>query len=147
MRLPTMRTSFLRLFSLIALFILASASRAEPDVHDTRLLTFPAVSAHNIAFIYADYLWIADLDGRNVRRLTSDVGIESHPVFSPDGKTIAFSAQYDGNMDVYTISVEGGSPKRLTWHPGPDTVRGFTPDGKAVVFSSPRHVFTGRYTH
>src|SRR5262249_17673599 len=64
----------------------------------------------------------------------------------PDGRTIAFSAQYDGNPDVYTIPVEGGAPTRLTWHPDPDIVRGFTPDGKAVLFSSPRHVFTNRYT-
>ncbi len=105
----------------------------------------PSAASH-VAFVYADDLWVADLDGTNVRRLTSDIGVESHPVFSPDGKTVAFSAQYDGNTDVYVIPVEGGSPRRLTWHPGPDTVRGFTPDGKAVVFSSPRHVFTGRYT-
>ncbi len=125
--------------------LFAPAACAEPDIHDTRLLTQPAVSAAHVAFIYADDMWVADLDGKNVRRLTSDTGIESHPVFSPDGKTIAFSAQYEGNTDVYTIPVEGGSPKRLTWHPGVDLVRGFTPDGKAVVFSSPRSVFTNRY--
>jgi tricorn protease len=142
-----MRTSPLRLSSALAavLFVVGPAP-AEPDVHDTRLLSQPAVTAKHVAFCYADDLWVADLDGKNVRRLTSDHGVESHPVFSPDGKTIAFSAQYDGNTDVYTIPVEGGSPKRLTWHPGVDTVRGFTPDGKAVVFSSPRHVFTARYT-
>jgi tricorn protease len=126
--------------------LLAHAVHAEPDVHDTRLLSQPALSAKNVAFIYADDLWVADLDGGNVRRLTSDIGVESHPVFSPDGQTIAFSAQYEGNTDVYTIPVEGGQPKRLTWHPGVDLVRGWTPDGKAVVFSSPRSVFTGRYT-
>ncbi len=119
---------------------------ADPDIHDTCLLSQPAISAKHIAFIYADDLWIADRDGKNVRRLTTDTGVESHPVFSPDGKTIAFSAQYDGNTDAFTISIEGGAPKRLTWHPGPDTVRGFTPGGKEVVFSSPRHVFTNRYT-
>ena len=54
-----------------------------------------------IAFVYANDLWTADLEGRNVRRLTSDVGIEIDPVFSPDGKWIAFSGQYDGNIDVY----------------------------------------------
>ncbi|MBI3407055.1 MAG: PD40 domain-containing protein [Planctomycetes bacterium] len=117
----------------------------EPNIHDTRLLSQPAVSAKNIAFIYQDDLWIADLDGKNVRRLTSDIGIESNPCFSPDGKIIAFSAQYEGNVDVYTIPVEGGSPTRLTWHPFPDIVRGFTSDGKSVLFSSPRHVFTNRY--
>jgi tricorn protease len=133
-------------WSVVAILVLSGRAPAEPDIHDTRLLTQPAVSARHIAFIYADDLWVAHLDGTNVRRLTSDIGVESHPVFSPDGKTIAFSAQYEGNTDVYIIPVEGGSPKRLTWHPGVDIVRGFTPDGNAVVFSSPRHVFTGRYT-
>src|SRR5262249_26527232 len=112
---------------LAALFVFSHVGHAEPDIHDTRLLTYPAVSSQNVAFVYADDLWIADLDGRNVRRLTSDIGVESHPVFSPDGKTIAFSAQYDGNTDIYTIPAEGGSPTRLTWHPDQDIVRGWTP--------------------
>ena len=59
------------------------------------------------------------------RRLTTDKGVESDPHFSPDGRLIAFSAQYDGNTDVFIIPVEGGIPKRLTWHPGADLVRGF----------------------
>ena len=65
-------------------------------------------------------------DGSQPRRLTVDEGIESDPAFSPDGSLIAFSAQYDGNTDVFTIPVEGGIPVRLTWHPGNDLVRGFT---------------------
>ena len=55
----------------------------------------------------------------------------SNPAFSPDGKTLAFSANYNGNTDVYVVPVEGGAPTRLTWHPGPDLVQGFTPDGEA----------------
>jgi tricorn protease len=142
-----MRTAYLLSpLWLAGLFLVPGPGRADPDIHDTRLLAQPAVSASHIAFIYADDLWVADLDGKNVRRLTSDIGVESHPVFSPSGKTIAFSAQYDGNTDVYTIPLAGGSPTRLTWHPADDLVRGFTPDGKAVVFSSPRHSFTNRYT-
>jgi tricorn protease len=141
-----MRLIAIRLFALVAAVLLVSTAGAEPDIKNTRFLTQPAVSAEHIAFVYADDLWVADLDGKNVRRLTSDIGVESNPVFSPDGKTIAFSAQYDGNTDVYTIPVEGGQPKRLTWHPGPDIVRGFTPDGKSVLFSSGRNVFTNRYT-
>ena len=87
------------------------------DNADTRMLSQPAISANNIAFIYAEDLWVAKSDGSQPKRLTVDRGIESSPVFSPDGKTIAFSAQYDGNTDVYVIPVEGGVPKRLTWHP------------------------------
>lgn len=115
------------------------------DNTDTRMLSQPAASANNIAFIYAEDLWVAKADGSQPRRLTIDRGIESSPVFSPDGKIIAFSAQYDGNTDVFIIPVEGGVPKRLTWHPSPDIVRGFTPDGKSVLFGSQRNVFTGRY--
>lgn len=116
------------------------------DINDTKFLTQPAISKDRIAFVYAGDLWVADTDGKNVRRLTSDDGIESSPVFSPNGKLIAFSAEYDGNTDVFIIPVEGGVPRRLTWHPGVDMVRGFTPDGSAVLFISPRNVFTNRYT-
>jgi tricorn protease len=136
----------LRSLALGVLVLLSGVGRAEPNVEDTRLLTQPAVSARHVAFVYADDLWVADLDGGNARRLTSDLGLESHPAFSPDGATLAFSAEYEGNTDVYTVPVAGGAPTRLTWHPTPDLVRGFTPDGKAVLFSSPRHVYTGRYT-
>jgi tricorn protease len=72
--------------------------------------------------------------------------VESNPAFSPDGATIAFSAQYDGNTDVYVVPVQGGAPRRLTWHPGADVVQGFTPDGRRVLFTSPRAVFTTRHT-
>ena len=138
-----------RVFAASLLFAFAAASRANdpgPDIHDTRLLTEPAISQTQIAFIYAGDLWTADLDGKNVKRLTADVGLESNPAFSPDGKWIAFSAQYEGNTDVYIVPSEGGVPQRLTWHPGADIVQGFTPDGKSVLFTSPRAVFTGRYT-
>ena len=124
----------------------AAAATSGPDIHDTRLLTEPAISADRIAFIYAGDLWTCGLNGQNVRRLTSDVGFESSPAFSPDGKWIAFSAQYEGNTDVYLVSADGGVPKRLTWHPGNDVVQGFTADGTSILFTSPRSVYTGRYT-
>jgi tricorn protease len=117
-----------------------------PDIADTKMLTQPAVSADHVAFIYAADLWVADLDGRNVRRLTADLGRESNPAFSPDGTLLAFSAQYDGNTDVYVVPVAGGVPRRLTWHPGADLVQQFTPDGTAVMFTSARAVHTNRYT-
>ncbi len=112
----------------------------------TRLLSNPAISKDNIAFSYAGDLWVADVDGKNPRRLTIDDGIEVAPVFSPDGKTLAFTGQYDGNYDIYTVSPEGGIPKRLTWHPSGDIVRDFTPDGKNVLFASMRNRFTGAFT-
>src|SRR5436309_5523237 len=109
-----MRNLYVAILSLGVGLLPVNLVYADPDIHDTRLLSQPAVSARHVAFIYADDLWVADLDGQNVRRLTSDIGVESHPVFSPDGKLIAFSAQYDGNTDVFTIPVDGGPPTRLT---------------------------------
>ncbi|UCG27497.1 MAG: PD40 domain-containing protein [Bacteroidales bacterium] len=116
------------------------------NTEDTKLLSQPAVSQNHIAFVYAGDLWIADQSGKNPHRLTSDEGVESEPFFSPDGQLVAFSAQYDGNTDVFIVPVTGGIPKRLTWHPGTDLVRGFTPDGKSVLFISSRHDYSGRYT-
>jgi tricorn protease len=115
------------------------------DTTNTRLLWQPAISQQHVAFIYAEDLWIANRDGSQPRRLTVDAGTESNPVFSPDGKTIAFSAQYDGNIDVFVVPATGGVPRRLTWHPGSDVVRDFSPDGKKVLFASGRNSFTSRY--
>ena len=72
------------------------------------------------------------------------VGIETDPHFSPDGTTIAFTGEDDGNVDVYTVTAGGGVPKRLTFHPGADRVAGWTPDGKQVLFSSGRNSESGR---
>ncbi len=120
---------------LFALFLLL-ANQAVAQA--TRLLRNPAISATHIAFSYAGEVWVADRDGHNVRRLTTHAGQEGNAYFSPDGKTVAFTGEYDGNADVFTVPVEGGEPKRLTWHPLPDLVRGWTPDGKQVVFASGR---------
>ena len=88
--------------------------------------------------MYANDIWLANHQGKNVKRLTSFFGGEFDPFFSPDGNTIAFTGEYDGNFDVYTVPVTGGEPERLTWHPGFDQVKGWTPDGSAVVFHSAR---------
>ncbi len=123
----------------LAVFVaLCSMSAYAIDINDTRLLTDPAVTKDHIAFAYANDLWVANLDGSNVRRLTSHPGIESGPRFSPDGSLIAFTGRYDGNVDVYVVPTAGGVPRRLTWHPLNDIVLGFTPDGSSVLFSSPR---------
>ena len=136
--------SALALFS-VALLHVAVAAQA-PDSKDTRMLGQPAMSAEHVAFVYAEDLWVCGRDGSGVRRLTTHVGAESNPRFSPDGKLIAFSGQYDGNRDVFVVPVEGGMPRRLTWHPASDSVQSFTVDGSAVLFTSGRNSHTRRFT-
>lgn len=131
------------LYLSIALFTLAFfAARYQGTsvraADGTRLLRTPTVSATQIAFAYAQNIWVAPRAGGIARRLTSFQGQTSNPHFSPDGNWIAFSGEYAGNLDVYVVSTEGGEPKRLTWHPGADTVQGWTPDGKSIMFSSSR---------
>jgi tricorn protease len=104
----------------------------------TMLLRQPTISNTSIAFVYANDLWIVGKEGGDAKRLTSNEGQESLPHFSPDGKYIAFTGQYDGNTDVYLIPTEGGQPERLTWHPGADNVTGWTPDGESILFASSR---------
>lgn len=113
------------------------------DTHDTRLLEQPDIGGQHVAFVYENDVWIADRSGGPARRLTTAVGAESAPHFSPDGSWIAFSGNYDGNVDVYLMRVDGGAPVRLTWHGGPDIVQGFLPDGR-VLFSSYRNLHTDR---
>jgi tricorn protease len=88
----------------------------------TRMLADPAMSSQNLAFVYDGDLWIAHRDGTDARRLTTHPGNEGAPHFSPDGRWLAFSGEYDGNTDVFVVSVDGGAPRRLTWHPGGDIV-------------------------
>ena len=85
---------------------------AAPDEIPTRLLRTPTVSATQIAFAYANNLWTVERTGGVARRLTSFQGQTSSPHFSPDGKLIAFSAQYAGNIDVYVVPAQGGEPRR-----------------------------------
>jgi len=103
----------------------------------TRLLRQPTLSQTDVVFVYANDLWKASLSGGDAIRLTSDDGYESEPHFSKDGKMIAFTAQYDGNTDVFVVPADGGEPKRLTYHPTGDFVQGWTPDGK-ILFRSGR---------
>jgi len=140
MRYPSLASPLAVLFTLAAAGALAQSLPPQQGV--TLMLSEPAVSAEHVAFTYAGDLWIARHDGSGVQRLTTHRGVESSPRFSPDGRTLAFSAQYDGNTDVYVVPVEGGVPKRLTWHPGSDIVQDFTMDGRAVLFTSARAVHT-----
>jgi tricorn protease len=120
------------------LFSLAVVSASFGQSGKPLLLRKPTVSRTEVAFSYAGDIWIASRDGGEARRLTTGVGIETDPLFSPDGTQIAFTGEYDGNQDVYVVPVSGGVPRRLTYHPGPDQVVGWTPDGKQVLFRSMR---------
>lgn len=102
----------------------------------TQLLRQPTISDSEVVFVYANDLWKSSINGGQATRLTSDTGFESNPHFSKDGKMIAFTAQYDGNIDVYVMPSSGGEPKRLTYHPSADFVQGWTPDGKILFRSS-----------
>jgi tricorn protease len=106
------------------------------------LLQKPAVNQTHIVFSFADDLWIVPRTGGDAQRLTSGPGVETDPHFSPDGKWIAFTGEYEGNGDVYVIPATGGEPRRLTFHPGNDRAVGWTPDGKNVLFYSQRNSYS-----
>ncbi len=106
------------------------------------LLQKPTLSKTHIVFVYAGDLWSVPRAGGDAVRLTSGAGPATAPAFSPDGTRIAFTGEYDGNVDVFVVPSSGGVPKRLTWHPAVDRVMGWTPDGKAVLFTSPRTAYS-----
>ncbi len=132
--------------NLSVLFFLIIFSQRLTFSEEARLLRFPNASKDKITFVYAGDIFIVDKDGGVARRLTSSKGLELFPRFSPDGKMIAFSAEYDGNRDVYIIPSEGGEPRRLTYsvdlpnvpeRMGPDKIiMGWTPDGKKILYRS-----------
>src|ERR1022692_2661591 len=106
------------------------------------LLQKPTIGKSQIVFSYAGDLWSVPRDGGDAVRLTSGAGTETDPAFSPDGTRIAFTGEYDGNVDVFVVPASGGVPKRLTWHPAADRVLGWTPDGKRIIFGSTRTAYS-----
>ena len=106
------------------------------------LLQKPTLNKTHIVFVYAGDLWSVPRDGGDAVRLTSGAGNETDPAFSPDGSQIAFTGEYDGNVDVFVMPASGGVPKRLTWHPAPDRVLGWAPDGKQIIFTSTRSAYS-----
>ena len=133
-----MKKFSLSLTFLIFAFVFSAAAHASGPL----LLQRPTLSKTQIAFSYAGDLWIVSRDGGDAHLLTSGSGTKSDPVFSPDGSLIAFTGDYDGNVDVYVMPSEGGVPRRLTHHPGIDEVVGWAPDGKQVLFRSARNSYS-----
>ena len=92
------------------LLVLLGLGTAAVAADGARLLRQPDVNAHHVTFVHANDVWIVDRDGGEARRLTTFPGAETSPHFSPDGKLVAFTGEYDGNVDVYVVPVEGGEP-------------------------------------
>src|SRR5436190_7633930 len=134
------RLQLLALLSAVAVSSLAFAPAG--TIH---LLQKPAMSKTTIVFSYAGDLWTVSRQGGVASRFTAGTGNESSAEFSPDGNTIAFSGEYDGNVDVFTVPATGGVPKRITYHPDADRVVGWSPDGKRILFRSTRESYS-RYT-
>jgi tricorn protease len=123
---------------------LAAAAVAYGQTNKPLLVRNPTLSRTHIAFSYAGDLWIVNREGGEAQRLTTGTGNEAVPMFSPDGQWIAFTGEYDGNVDIYVVAATGGVPRRLTYHPGNDILQAWTPDGKQVLFSSGRTSDSGR---
>ncbi|HSR70267.1 MAG TPA: S41 family peptidase [Acidobacteriota bacterium] len=144
MKVKAYRFSWATTLALLAAFLLVG----EQAWGQTKLLRFPDLHGDQVAFGYAGDLWTAPAEGGTARRLTSHEGIEIFPKFSPDGRWIAFTGQYDGDEQVYVMPAQGGVPKQLTFYParGPlpprwgydNIVYGWTPDGNGVLFRSLR---------
>ncbi len=100
------------------------------------MLRYPDVSAEHIAFIYANDIWIVPRAGGAATPLASPPGLETFPRFSPDGRSLAFVGNYDGNRDLYTISIDGGVPVRVTHHPASETLCDWTQDGRLLYFTN-----------
>ncbi len=126
---------------LLTAALAAATGRADDVRPHAGMMRYPDVSATQIVFLYADDLWLAPREGGVAIPLASPPGEESQPKFSPDGKTIAFMGNYDGNVDLYTVPVEGGVPVRVTYHPSVETLTGWTPDGSLIFYGFGRGTY------
>src|SRR5688572_13269787 len=131
-----------RLVTLLLPLMAASSVLAQIDAG---LFRYPDVSKTDIVFTYANDLWIVPKSGGTAVKLSSPAGVESFPKFSPDGKRVAFTGNYDGNADAYVIATTGGVPVRLTSHGYPDRVVDWTHDGNNVLFASSRESGKARF--
>lgn len=130
------RTHMRRIFAVTLLFVLALFAAPLVEAQAPHLLRAPSLSDSQIAFRYADDIWLVGRDGGVARRLTSTSNITDGPFFSPDGRTLAYSARVAGNTDIYTISMNGGVPRRITYRAGGNSAAGWTPDGRDILLQS-----------
>ncbi|WP_419190796.1 S41 family peptidase [Saltatorellus ferox] len=134
-----LRWHSLAVLGLVGLTSASSAGATPPVTQEpgqAGMLRYPDVSATQIVFVYANDLWLVPREGGTALPLASPPGAESNPRFSPDGQTVAFSGNYDGDSDIYTVSVAGGVPFRVTHHPGGDQFTEWTHDGRLIFSTS-----------
>src|ERR1041384_3861041 len=139
---------------LVLIVIASSLLLVAQEPQEGRLMRFPDIYKDKVVFVYGGDLWLASTSGGVARRITSHPGRELFPKFSPDGKWIAFTGQYDGNFNVYVMPSEGGQPKQLTFNQGSaqqlsdrmgihNEVIAWTPDSKRILFLSRRDASNG----
>lgn len=143
--LPSCRRRLASIFAIACGLALPGAAAPAWALEECRLLRQPDIQGDHIVFVYGGDLWTVGRTGGVAARLTTSEGIERFPKISPDGRTVAFTAEYDGNIDAYTVPIDGGEPRRLTWHPDPDLVAEWYPDGSAILIRSSRASPTRRY--
>jgi Tol biopolymer transport system component len=141
----TMRKAFLSLSLLfIAAAMMISDNRSSAQERPL-LVRKPTMNRTHIVFQYAGDLWSVPRAGGEAIRLTNGAGGEGNAIFSPDGQTVAFTGEYDGNTDIFTVPATGGVPKRVTSYPGIDALCNWTPDGKSLLFLSERSSESRRF--
>lgn len=133
------------------MFFIIMGAVALAYAEEGRLMRFPDIHEDSIVFTYAGDLWLVSKEGGTARKITSDPGLELTPKFSPDGKWIAFTGQYDGNFNVFVIPSEGGIPMQLTFEPDPEhmparfgpnnQVLEWFPDGKKILYFTRKRTF------
>ncbi len=150
------RLAALLILLCVAFFLvtLSSVPAFSQQPQEGRLMRFPDVRGDKIAFVYGGDIWLASTSGGAARRVTTHPGRELFPKFSPDGKWLAFTGQYDGTFNVYVMSAEGGQPRQLTYYQGAaqplndrmgihNEVLNWTPDSKRIVFLTRRDASNG----
>ena len=120
-----------------------SPKEVEPN---PMMLRFPAVSKDSIAFVYANDIWLVSRSGGPARPLSARRGRASFPRFSPDGQTLGFVGNFEGNADLYTLPINGGDAQRVTHHPAGETLCGWTADGASLLYLTNGFAGLGRQT-
>jgi dipeptidyl aminopeptidase/acylaminoacyl peptidase len=133
---PASRAVCVLALPFFALLLAVSAAPGPLAAAPKALATQPDIHGGLIAFVHAEDVWTVPVGGGVARRLTFHEGEERYPKFSADGKRIAFTAEYDGNTDVYVMTAEGGDITRVTYHPGRDEVVGWHPDPRSRTRAS-----------